>query len=55
VLAVRYGDPPDPPAVTVLMDALRTVAVPSPRGADGGAGPRADSPAAEPAQVKPSG
>jgi DNA-binding transcriptional LysR family regulator len=31
VLAVRYGDPPDPPAVNVLMDALRTVAVPSPR------------------------
>src|SRR5437868_2833339 len=27
VLAVRYGDPPDPPAVTVLMEALRTVAV----------------------------
>jgi DNA-binding transcriptional LysR family regulator len=41
VLAVRYGDPPDPPAVTVLMDALRTVAVPSPRCAG------------EPAQVKP--
>ena len=34
VLAVRYGDPPHPPAVTVLMDALRTVAVPSPRPAD---------------------
>ena len=26
VFAVRYGDPPDPPAVTVLMEALRTVA-----------------------------
>ncbi len=34
VLAVRYGDPPDPPAVNVLMDALHTVAVPAPRGAD---------------------
>jgi DNA-binding transcriptional LysR family regulator len=34
VLAVRYGDPPDPPAVNVLMDALRAVAVPSPRGAE---------------------
>jgi DNA-binding transcriptional LysR family regulator len=34
VLAVRYGDPPDPPAVTVLMDALQAVAVPSPRCAD---------------------
>jgi DNA-binding transcriptional LysR family regulator len=28
VFAVRYGDPPDPPAVTMLMDALRTVAEP---------------------------
>jgi DNA-binding transcriptional LysR family regulator len=55
VLAVRYGDPPDPPAVNVLMDALRTVAVPSPRGADSRADTRAGSPAAEPAQVKPSG
>jgi DNA-binding transcriptional LysR family regulator len=38
ILAVRYGDPPDPPAVTVLMEALRTVAVPSPRGTDDRAG-----------------
>ena len=29
VLAVRYGDPPDPPAVTMLMDVLRTVAEPT--------------------------
>ena len=29
VLAVRYGDPPDPPAVTMLMDALRTAAEPA--------------------------
>jgi DNA-binding transcriptional LysR family regulator len=50
VLAVRYGDPPDPPAVTVLMDALRAVAVPPPRGVDDGAGIRAG----EPAQAKPS-
>ncbi len=28
VYAVRYGDPPDPPAVTELMDALRTAAEP---------------------------
>ena len=49
VLAVRYGDPPDPPAVTVLMDALRAVAVPPPRGVDDGAGIRAG----EPAQAKP--
>jgi DNA-binding transcriptional LysR family regulator len=26
VFAVRYGDPPDPPAVSMLMDALRTTA-----------------------------
>ena len=26
VFAVRYGDPPDPPAVTLLMDVLRTAA-----------------------------
>jgi DNA-binding transcriptional LysR family regulator len=32
VFAVRYGDPPDPPAVTLLMDALRAVAEPGPRG-----------------------
>jgi len=28
VSAVRYGDPPDPPAVQLLMDVLRTAAVP---------------------------
>jgi hypothetical protein len=27
VFAVRYGDPPDPPAVQLLMDVLRTAAV----------------------------
>ncbi len=42
VLAVRYGDPPDPPAVDLLVEALRTVAVPPPRSAG------------ESAQVKPS-
>ncbi len=31
VFAVRYGDPPDPPAVSMLMDVLRTAAVPPPR------------------------
>jgi DNA-binding transcriptional LysR family regulator len=30
VFAVRYGDPPDPPAVTLLMDVLRTAAEPAP-------------------------
>jgi DNA-binding transcriptional LysR family regulator len=29
VFAVRYGDPPDPPAVTMLMDALRSTAEPA--------------------------
>jgi DNA-binding transcriptional LysR family regulator len=28
VFAVRYGDPPDPPAVTLLMDVLRAAAEP---------------------------
>jgi DNA-binding transcriptional LysR family regulator len=37
VLAVRYGDPPDPPAVTLLMDILRSAAVPPQRGLDGSA------------------
>jgi DNA-binding transcriptional LysR family regulator len=31
VYAVRYGDPPDPPAVQALMDVLRTAAVPPQR------------------------
>jgi len=30
VLAVRYGDPPDPPAVNMLMDVLRAAAAPPP-------------------------
>ena len=34
VFAVRYGDPPDPPAVKLLMEVLRTAAVPPPRAAD---------------------
>jgi DNA-binding transcriptional LysR family regulator len=38
VFAVRYGDPPDPPAVSLLMDVLRAVAVPPPRAAVGHAG-----------------
>ena len=58
VFAVRYGDPPDPPAVTVLMEALRVVAVPPPRSADSradsSAGSRADDRAGETAQAKPS-
>ena len=49
VLAVRYGDPPDPPAVNLLMEALRAVAVPAPRCADD----RAGSWTGEPAQAEP--
>src|SRR5271166_2024582 len=30
VFAVRYGDPPDPPAVNLLIDVLRAAAVPPP-------------------------
>ncbi|MGH3176036.1 MAG: hypothetical protein ACRDPF_19505, partial [Streptosporangiaceae bacterium] len=51
VFAVRYGDPPDPPAVKLLMEVLRTAAVPPPRAADGGAG-GAGSCAGEPAQLQ---
>jgi hypothetical protein len=66
MFAVRYGDPPDPPAVTVLMEALRAVAVPSPRSADSrpdnragnwagnSADSRADDQDGETAQGKPS-
>ena len=34
VFAVRYGDPPDPPAVSLLLDVLRTAAMLSPRASD---------------------
>ena len=37
VFAVRYGNPPDPPAVSLLMEVLRAAAVPLPRPADGAA------------------
>ena len=56
VFAVRYGDPPDPPAVNLLMEVLRTAAVPPPRpagsGAGSGAGSAAGSCATEPAQLQ---
>src|SRR5690348_11284066 len=42
VYAVRYGDPPDPPMVHLLMDVLRTAAAP-PRGADGRSDSKSDS------------
>jgi hypothetical protein len=50
VFAVRYGDPPDPPAVKLLMEVLRIAAVP-PRAADSGAG-GAGNCAGEPAQLQ---
>ena len=46
VFAVRYGDPPDPPAVKLLMEVLRTAAVPPPRAAGSSARSGADSGAA---------
>jgi DNA-binding transcriptional LysR family regulator len=35
VFAVRYGNPPDPPAVNLLMEVLRVAAVPPPQAAGG--------------------
>jgi len=56
VFAVRYGDPPDPPAVNLLMDVLRTAAVPPPRGSASETGRGnargAGSCAGEPAQLQ---
>jgi DNA-binding transcriptional LysR family regulator len=43
VFAVRYGDPPDPPAVTLLLDVLRAVADPPPRASGDAASLVADS------------
>jgi DNA-binding transcriptional LysR family regulator len=43
VFAVRYGDPPDPPAVKLLMEVLRTAAVPPPRAAGSDSRSGADS------------
>jgi DNA-binding transcriptional LysR family regulator len=44
VVAVRYGEPPDPPATAVLLDALRLAAA-------GGAPSRSDAPPAEAVSV----
>jgi DNA-binding transcriptional LysR family regulator len=43
VVAVRYGEPPDPPATAVLLDALRLAA--------GGAPSRVEAPSTEPVSV----
>ncbi len=48
VFAVRYGDPPDPPAVGLLMDVLRAAAEPPPR-VPGPAGAGDPTPAGPPA------
>jgi DNA-binding transcriptional LysR family regulator len=49
VFAVRYGDPPDPPTVALLMDALRAAAEPldhdAAPGSGGGSGAPLQSPA----------
>jgi DNA-binding transcriptional LysR family regulator len=39
VFAVRYGDPPDPPPVSLLMDVLRAAAEPAPRAPAGAGSP----------------
>jgi DNA-binding transcriptional LysR family regulator len=39
VIAVRYGDPPDPPPVALLMEVLRTAAEPAPRALAGAGSP----------------
>ena len=44
VVAVRYGEPPDPPATAVLLDALRLAAVPSSRAGEPSARPEEPSP-----------
>jgi DNA-binding transcriptional LysR family regulator len=51
VYAVRYGDPPDPPAVTRLMDVLRAAATmdEAPGGTEGGSPPCAEEPGGGPA------
>ena len=50
VFAVRYGDPPDPPPVALLMEVLRTAAEPAPAGPAGRrTGPRTRACARRPA------
>ena len=44
VVAVRYGEPPDPPATAVLLEALRLAAVPSPRDGEPSSRPEEPSP-----------
>ena len=48
VVAVRYGEPPDPPATAVLLEALRAAASPSPRAEGPSARPEDPSPAGVP-------
>jgi len=52
VFAVRYGNPPDPPAVSVLMEVLRAAAVPPPRSADIRADGAADNCEGDTAQLQ---
>ena len=48
VVAVRYGEPPDPPATAVLLDALRLAAAPSSRRRSRRPGRRSRHPTASP-------
>jgi DNA-binding transcriptional LysR family regulator len=47
VVAVRYGEPPDPPATAVLLDALRLAAAGTSAGALAGTASRTESPSPE--------
>jgi DNA-binding transcriptional LysR family regulator len=52
VFAVRYGNPPDPPAVSLVMEVLRAAAVPLPRSADIRADGAADDREGDAAQLQ---
>jgi len=52
VFAVRYGDPPDPPAVSLLMEVLRTAAASSPHKAGSSVGSTVGSHAGDAAPLQ---
>ncbi len=54
VVAVRYGEPPDPPATALLLDVLRTAAASPPAAASAAAAGTADTAGTAAAAPKPS-